>query len=168
MFLFLFLFLCVFCFVFFPKMKDFILEAHFQMPSSLNLTYPMTFQFPQTSRIANKKLISRGNSYYIGRNWQLGNFAIINQSQDGVFPYLLKYQHTSSVFFLYSFITCIYYCLWLTCSVYFDLNPEHTNAGYFNTKPIEITMIFTGGFQYKESINEQQGGKMANFDNHIF
>lgn len=68
----------------------------------------------------------------------------------------------------YSFIACIYYCLWLTCSVYFDLNPEHINAGDFNTKPIEITINFTGGFQYKESINEQQGGKMANFDNHIF
>lgn len=103
--LFLFLFLCVCVVCFFSKMKDFILEAHFQMPSSLNLTYPMTFQFPQSSKIANKKLISRENSYYIGRNWQLGNFAIINQSQDGVFPYLLKHQHIFSV--------CFFVCLFL-------------------------------------------------------
>lgn len=52
-------------------------------------------------------------------------------------------------------------CIWIL-----TLNTQ--NAGDFYTKPIEITMNFTGGFQSKESINKEQGGKIATFGKNNF
>lgn len=98
----------------------------------------------------------------------MGNFARINQSHDGVFQYLRKCQCIQSLYFLYSFVThgaiacgLLALCIWIL-----TLNTQ--NAGDFNTKPVEITMNFTGGFQSKESINKQQGGKKATFENNTF
>lgn len=97
----------------------------------------------------------------------MGNFARINQSLDGVFPYLCKCHCIWSLYFLYSFVTCVTIGFGLLALCIWILTLNTQKADYFNTKPIEISVKFTGGFQSKKPINKPQGGKTATFEKHF-